>query len=496
MGLMINTNVASLRAQNALRLSSNKLQQAMTRLSTGLRINSGSDDVVGLAKSESLRMRIKGVNQARANITSASSVLGVAEGYLSQMTELAQQMREMAVQAADATLSAADRSSLTTRFSSLIDEYDRLAVNANFNGVNLLDGTFTSKAIQVGSDEGDTITVSVSDARSSAIGQIAVMTTALVSTTTTSTTLTAMAFSDPAALTVAGTAIATSVFSTDGVSYTDADESAIAYVNAINSYSGTTGVTAQVLANVITAAYSGGISSLASTMVLVINGVTIKESGSSAYDTTDDDDVAALVVLINAKSAQTGVAASQNSGTDVLTLTAADGRNISMTVSGSDSTVSVNAFGFLGDTINRGITYRGTYKLAGTAAFAISGGTAEFGRTDATYALNDTTTLDNATMDTAANAGTALTVLDNVINQLQSRRASVGTSINRFQNAETELGSRLENLSSAESAIRDADIAEETARMTQANILQQAGVAVLGQANTIPQIALQLLQNL
>ena len=497
MGLMINTNVASLRAQTALKQSTKKLQQAMTRLSTGLRINTGSDDVVGLARSESLRTRIRGIGQARANVNSASSVLGVAEGYLSQMTSLAQQLREVAVQAADGTLSSSDRSSLTDRFSAMMNEYNRLATNSNFNGVKLLDGTFSSKTIQVGSEEVDTLAVTINDSRSSAIGKIAIMTSAIVTFATTSINAAAMSFGDPSGLTVAGTTIATSAFSSDGVSYTDADESAIAYVNAINAYSGTTGVTAQVLANTVTMNYSNG-TTLDATQFLIINGVTIK-STAVAYDTTSDNDVAALVDLINSKSSQTGVAATQNSGSNKLILTAADGRNIDMTVTTSgtnNTTVTANVFGALAASTLRQISYRGQYKLYSSSAFAVTGGTAEFGLADTTYALDSSTTLDDANVVSASNAGMALTILDNVLIQLQSRRASVGTTINRLENSEDELSSRMENLSSAESSIRDADIAEETAKMTQANILQQAGVAVLSQANTTPQIALQLLQNL
>lgn len=496
MGLRINTNVASLQAQNNLKKTTKDLNQSLTRLSTGLRINAGKDDVVGLSQSELLRARIRGIDQAKSNITNGSAKLGVAEGVLSQLTEIAQQMNSLAVQAADESISGTDRTALQGNLTSLMSEYNRLA-KADFNGTKLVDGSFLNIGLQVDTKEGDTINVSIEDARSSAIGKIAVMTTGLVRFSQTGAGISTMSFGDMAGLTVAGSTIATTAFSTDGVSYMDSDESAIAYVNAINSYTGTTGVTAQVLANVVTTSYASSYT-LDGTSALVMNGVTIKSADGNSYDTSDDDDVAALVVLINAKTSQTGVVASQDAGSNVLTLTASDGRNISTTVivNGADSQVSSNAFGLMGASTIRGITYRGTYKLTSADTFAVSGATDEFSIADQSYGLNDATTLDNLDFTSAANAGTAISILNKVIEQLQSRRADVGSTINRLEIAEAELSSRQENLSAAESAIRDADVATETAKFTQMSILQQAGATVLAQANASPQIALTLLQNL
>lgn len=492
MGLRINTNVASIRAQNALLKSTKKLNSAMTRLSTGLRINTGSDDVVGLAKSESLRTRIRGIEQARANIASSSSVLGVAEGYLSELTELAQSLREVAVQAADDTISASDRSSLTDKFTSLMAEYNRLADNSNFNGVKLLDGTFVNKNVQVGTDEGDAISISVSDARSATIGTVALFTSQTRTAVLTTTTTTNLAFGDPAGITIGTTAIST--FASDGVSTVEASESALAYVNAINAQAGTTGVTAKVLANSQTFTYTGT-QALSAAYNLVVNGVTVK-TDATAY-AADDDGVASVVALINAKTSLTGVVATQDTANDKLVLTASDGRNISVTVTGADTTVSTNVFAMTGSSSNRASIFRGTFRLTSDSAFTIAGASAEFAASaSVSVALDAGFSLDNALVTTAANAGSALTILDNVIKQLQTRRATIGSAINRFETSESELASRLENLSAADSKIREADVAMETAKMTQANILQQAGVAVLGQANSAPQIALQLLQNL
>lgn len=492
MGLRINTNLASLRAQHALAASTKKLNTAMTRLSTGLRINSGADDVVGLAKSENLRTRIRGIDQARLNISSASSVLGVAEGYLSELTEVAQSMREIALQAADDTISPSDRGALTDKFNSLMSEYNRLTENAVFNNVSLLDGTFAGKVVQAGTDEGDTISVTIDDARSGVIGQVAIYTSQARMAFVTS--LLTPDITDSNGFSVNGQAIAVADLSADGVSNYESAESAIAYVNAINGKAGITGVTARALSNVRTFTYTGGQTILASHN-LVLNGVTVK-TDANAYASTDND-VGALVTLINAKTGQTGIVATQDTATDELVLTASDGRNIDIQLTGTGAADDGMVMNMATAATARTTVYRGTFTLSSDEAFSITGATAEFAENATeSVALAASTALDNSDMSTASNAGIALTILDNVIAQLQSRRGDIGSAINRFSVSESELAARLENLSAAESRIREADIAAETANMTQANILQQAGAAILSQANAAPQIALVLLQNL
>lgn len=511
MGLRINTNIASLQAQHALSKSTTNLNKSLTRLSTGLRINTGSDDVVGLAKSESLRGQIRGISQAKANISNVTGVLGVAEGYLNQLTDLAQQMRETAVQASDGTISASDRTSLSDKYTQLYNEYARLSVNANFNGVRLLDGTFTSKTLQVGPVQGDTITVSVSDARASVIGQVAVLTTNVLSARSTNSTA-STAFTDPGgniSFTVGSSTytVNSNEYTTDSVSYVENDESAIAYVNAINTVSGQSGVTATALANVVTLNYNLGgtvADGLESNIHMIINGVTVKNT-SLAVSFGDDTDASTLVGLINSNSTATGVTATIDTTNDRIILSASDGRNIHIQFNDRSYAGNVNSgynvFGAMtGATANASFTqvnFRGSFKLSSDSAFSLNDATSQLvGAASKAVAIDASSSLSNATLSTSTGAQTAITIADNVIRQLQSRRATIGSTLNRFNVAANELDSRSENLSAAESAIRDADIAEETAKLTQYQILQQAGATVLAQANSAPQIALTLLQNL
>ena len=498
MGLRINTNVASLNAQNNLSKNTKQLNQSLTRLSTGLRINSGKDDVVGLAKSESLRSQIRGGDVARSNITNGSAFLGVAEGFLSELTGIAQGMRDLAVQAADNTLSSTDRENLTDALNAQMAEYNRLTSQAKFNGVSILDGTFSNKGIQVGFNEGDQIDISISDARSATIGKVAILTGSTRSVQTTTASTTAIDFTGVSSLQIGGTTIAASAFTADGVSNVESSESAISYVNAINSYSGQTGVTAQVLENEQTFTYGTTDShALIQTQTLSINGVAIIDSTGGAL-TDDANGAADLVKLINDQSSQTGVVASQDTAAGTIKLTASDGRNIDVLVTGANSAGGgTNAFGLTGGSSNFVAGYRGEFKLTSNDAFTVSGASAEFATGGAiNVQLDNNTTLDNVDFSTAQNAGTAISVLDKVVEQLSQRRAEVGSAATRLDIADAEMASRVENLSAAESAIRDADVAAETAKYTQANILQQAGATVLSQANSSPQIALTLLQSI
>lgn len=509
MGLRINSNVASLRAQNNLQTTTKRLNQSLTRLSTGLRINDGQDDVVGLVSSELLRARVRGLDIAQQNVSNATAFLGVAEGYLSRLTDIAQSMREAAVQAAESTISTSSRQALEDSFDTLLEEYNRLASGANFTGINLLDGTFANQQLQVGANQGETLSISIDDSRSSTIGEVAVFTA--VSLTFTSTQAAATAnFADPGgslSFTVGTDSfnVNSGDYSDDGVSFLEGDESAIAYVNAINAVSGSTGVTATVNANVFTIDYSvaGGGAGLEANQDVIINGVTVKSS-TLAVTQADDTDASTLVSLINDNATQTGVEASLDTANDRIILSASDGRNITIQVGARGSVgSSFNAFNMVGTnggaTDNTQATYRGTFKLSSDEGFTINDGTTGnivAGAATQSVNIDTTTSLVNADISTATNAGTAISSLDNVLSQLQGRRADVGSTQTRLDLTLAELRSRQENLVASESLIRDADIATETARLTQDQILQQAGVTVLAQANAAPQIALSLLANL
>lgn len=485
MGLRINNNILALKGQNALSRTSTRLNTALERLSTGLRINKGADDVVGLLKSESLRSQIRGISAAENNISNAQSLLGVAEGSLSELTNLAQLIREKVVQAADDSISSTDRSNLTTAVNDLLSEYSRVASASEFDGVSLLNGTFTSKAFQVGPNAGDTLSFSLNDARSASVGTVAVLTSITVTTTAIGVSAT---FANPSGIVINNISLETTAFSSDGVSSFEASESAIAYVNAINSISGQTGVTAQTLANVVTIDVdNGSADAISAADTLSINGVALAQADYTA----DATGATSLAAAINDVSIQTGVSAVATGG-DVV-LTAADGRNI--VVNYDNVAENDNLFGVTistSDTAELG--YRGTFRLSSDSDIVLAGADEINTTAAATITTGTSFTLQNLSVSSASSAETGLFIMDSVIRQLQTRRSDVGSKSIRMQVAESELKTRKENLAAAESVIRDTDVAMETANLTSAQIIQQASISTLTRANGLPQLALSLLQ--
>ena len=242
MAQYINTNIASLNAQRNLNTSQNSLTTALQRLSSGLRINSAKDDAAGLAIAARFTSQINGVNQAARNANDAISLAQTAEGDLGQVTVNLQRIRELSVQAANASNSASDRAALNNEASQLIAEIDRVAGTSAFNGVKLLDGTFTAQTFQVGANAGETIAItSISSARSNSLG--------VGSGSSYSTTLNALTATTSTALTTGGlviNGINVGASSSDGVSSSEATSSAIAKAAAINAVQGSTNVTATV----------------------------------------------------------------------------------------------------------------------------------------------------------------------------------------------------------------------------------------------------------
>jgi flagellin len=456
MALSVNVNVASLNAQRNLQRSGLDLSRALERLSSGFRINRAGDDAAGLAISETLRSQIRGLQQAVRNANDGLSLVGTAEGALNESTNIIQRIRELSIQAANGTNSAANRSSLQDEINNLIAELDRIGNTTQFNGRNLLDGSFTSVQFQIGANKDQTIDVSIQTGN-------------LIATTVNDA-------SGLADLSINGVAIADPVAADDTVSTTQNDASAIALAAAINASTGDTGVTAEVNA----AVYTGGnvtAGTLNSTDYVEINGVRL-QGGVLAGDSDS-----ALRNAINAVSNQTGVTASLSGS--ALVLTAADGRNIQVTAAGTGATIS----GLAAEVYHGGVTLvsSNTISVGGTNAVA-----AGFAVTS--YTVDNNTAINKVDVTSASGAQTAIRTADYALNQLNTTRAGLGAVTNRLDSTISNLQATAENLSASESRIRDADFALETAALTRAQILQQAGVAILAQANLVPQAALSLLR--
>lgn len=170
MGLQINTNVAALNAYRNLSGTQGAQQTSLERLSSGLRINRAADDAAGLAISEKLRSQVNGLNQAQANAQDGVSLLQTAEGAMNETHSMLQRLRTLAVQSSSDTNTASDRAQIQKEVSALTKEIDATTKRTQFNGMNLLDGSFTGKQLQIGANGGQTMTVGINKMDSTGLG--------------------------------------------------------------------------------------------------------------------------------------------------------------------------------------------------------------------------------------------------------------------------------------------------------------------------------------
>lgn len=387
MAAIINTNVIALNAQRNLNSSQNALATTLQRLSSGLRINSAKDDAAGLAISERMTSQIRGLNQAVRNANDGISMSQTAEGALAEIGNNLQRIRELAVQSSNASNSVSDRTALNNEVQQIKAEIDRVASTTAFNGIKLLDGTFTNQAFQVGANVGETISItSLVNAQSASLG--------------TSTTTTAN---------VTGVAATTFTATTDDIA---------AGALKIN------GVDVGAIAAAGTAPLQGAAVAAAINLV----------SGTS--NVTASADAAGLVTLTNTSGSTTVVAMSGTATTARTGLTA-----------GTTAVTTGSAVGFAGVNIS-----------------------------------------------TTAGAQTAIASMDSALSALNAARADLGAYQNRFSSAVSNLQTTAENLSASRSRIVDTDFAAETAILSRNQVLQQAGTAMLAQANALPQSVLALLR--
>ncbi len=170
MSFRVNTNVEALNAQRNLMMTALAFSKSAEKLSSGLRINRAGDDAAGLSISEKLRAQVRGLNQAVRNAQDGISLIQTAEGALNEVHSILQRMRELAIQAANDTLTTEDRQAIAQELVSLRNELDRIAQQTQFNGQNLLDGTFQAKYFHIGPNQNQTITVTIDNVNSTVIG--------------------------------------------------------------------------------------------------------------------------------------------------------------------------------------------------------------------------------------------------------------------------------------------------------------------------------------
>ncbi|MGN8106917.1 flagellin [Paraburkholderia sp. 22098] len=380
--LGINSNINSLVAQQNLNGSQSALSQAITRLSSGKRINSAADDAAGLAISTRMQSQINGLNQGVSNANDGVSMIQTASSALSSLTSSLQRIRQLAVQASTGSLSSSDQAALQKEVSAQIAEVNRIASQTTYNGTNILDGSAGSVSFQVGANVGQTISLDLSQSMSAGkIGGGLVQTGQTVGTIAVS-------------LSAAG-----------------------AYTS-----SGAT-----------------------------ITSINVLSDGKGGYTFTDQNNTA---ISSGVASAIFSAGTAAGTGTAVTTLALSSG---ALPTTGAASSAAIAAV----NQIN---------------------------------AINAPPTVSGLDISTVTGANEAMVSIDNALQTVNTLQAALGAAQNRFSSIATSQQAESTDLSSAQSQITDANFAQETANLSKAQVLQQAGISVLAQANSNPQQVLKLLQ--
>lgn len=492
MAQVINTNVASLNTQRHLNSSQTSLSTSLQRLSSGLRINSAKDDAAGLAIAERMTSQIRGQDQARRNANDGISLAQTAEGALQSAGDVLQRIRELAVQSSNATNSASDRQALNAEVNQLTAEMDRIAKTTEFNGRKLLDGSFTTATFQVGANAGQTIQATTANFSTNQfggyrIGSVVAANAGAKGDLTAGSTAFALPSSAAATNRVAGGTVTVNGAAGAAAVTIPAGASAKTAAQLINADNGTTGVSASAKTEFDIDFSAPNVSYKFDVTSDNAAAITV----SFTIGSEDNDGLAAAVNAFNDVSAKTGVSARVNDAGDGLTLLNSFGENITIANAASGSNTATIG----GTSTAAGATAIGTGQLVldSDKSFSIDAPntTDFFNNVSAAAQLQKVSELDVSSVDAAQRT---LAIADAALSAINGQRAKFGALQARFETTISNLQVSSENLSASRSRIRDTDFAAETANLTRAQILQQAGSAMLAQANALPQQVLSLLQ--
>ncbi|MBK7655639.1 MAG: flagellin [Burkholderiaceae bacterium] len=495
MASIINTNVSSLTAQRNLSMSQSSLATSMQRLSSGLRINSAKDDAAGMAISDRMTSQIRGLNQAARNANDGISLAQTAEGAMGAAGDILQRVRELAVQSANASNSAGDRQALQQEVGQLVAELDRIAQNTEFNGQKVLDGTFGTAQFQVGANANQTIVAATANLRTSVYGNNQNAATNGAGVAAQATQATAAATTNGV---TAGTLSVSGYIGTGSIAIA-VSATAKATADQINAVSASTGVTASARTEV---RLGGTFATGAYSLSLLGDNATAVTASFTITSASGTDRLSAAVAAINDQSAKTGITATLDTAGSSVILTNSTGNNIVVGKTlGQAAAVTVGKYDASSTLVGAAVSLAS----AATAEFVNSGGyivldsqksfatdvTTSNQFTDAGSTLQTVANLDVTTFTNATNA---LKTVDSALAFISSERAKLGALQSRFETATASLHVTSENLAASRSRIQDADFAAETANLSRAQILQQAGTAMVAQANQVPQTVLQLLK--
>ena len=554
MASTINTNIASINAQRNLTLSGASLSTTMQRLSSGLRVNSAKDDAAGLAISERMGTQVKGLAVAGRNANDGISLAQTAEGALSKVGDMLQRMRELAVQAGNATNSPSDRQALQAEVKQLSAEIDRVAKQTNFNGQKLLNGSFAGAVFQVGANSGENITLSgLGDTRASQLSTVSYAKNKTNFDTSDTPTPAISKFAEPieaGALSIELKSIPPLIVSLGKIDSASSSQERLGQVmEAINSKSADTGITAYMklqqdgIYEIET--MSSKVDAENKPLDFQFNGFNISRTG---FPIPPNSSIDTLYVTTANNVENSPVAANQQAFENYLSQIfektpvldevlrsnsseLKDEWNIRLNAYSSNKNISnatalvhwvlyssyihdnmVDAKKIFDNSNPQDLAAANAYidkirsyegggswypanhlDLASAMQEIMAKDPAVFPLGTSQY-INEKS-IENIDISTQSGAWVALKKIDSAIDQVSSARATLGAMQSRFENTVNNIEIQAENLSAARGRIVDADFAKETANLSRTQILQQAGTAMVTQANQIPQSVLQLLKS-
>lgn len=488
----INTNIGAIAAQANMVKVNDDFNQAMTRLSSGLRINGAKDDAAGMAIAEKMTAQVMGINQAIRNASDGKNLLDTTESAHVEVSNMLQRMRELAVQSANDTNTGSDRGNITSESRQLVAEINRIAENTTFNGMKVMDGSFTGKQFQIGADLGQTLNISIDSAAATDIGAYKVKSEVSIA---------ASGGVTP------GKQLIVSGHAGNAEIDTTTDMSAKELAASVNSVSAQTGVQA-------TAVSKAKLSGLSD-----VGKISFKVNGSDigTVAISNKEDLRSLRDAINTKTTSTGVTASMGDDNSEIILTDSTGKNIEITDyaaadsgAAAEATMDVTGLNTDGttdatpdkltlDNTDNDATVTGQVTFTSTQTFSVNSAEIDSGASETGF-FSDTANAANLEsvadidLSTAESSAEAITVIDVALQKISQARGNLGAMSNRLDSTISNLTNISVSVQAAKSQVVDADFAKESTNLARGQILSQAATAMLAQANSSKQNVLSLLR--
>lgn len=483
--MRINTNLAALNAWRNLTTNGQNMTKSLEKLSSGFRINKAADDAAGLAVSEKMRAQIRGLNQATRNAQDGVALVQTAEGGAGQVQTMLQRMRELTVQASSGSLQDSDRAQLNTEFQQLYQEIDRTAGSISYNNIKLLNGVASTALTTLSSNDAVGSFAADSTATAGATYQVKVTQIAEAAKQTATGNYTALTGTNLPTdsgytLKLGGTVVYTAA----GGQQVDKAQVA-ARINSDATLSGTYKATYDSTSGALTVETKAmGAATAVAITEFYADGATVLGAGLGLFAaggapgvTTNGKDLA-YTVSTNGGAAVAGATTTTNTDAAIAAGVTAD-----FTAAGT-STVTINS--------------SASTAGSGTLSVGVQIGANDGDTLSLSISAMGTSALDITGLSIATSAlitsGDVLDKLDTAINSVSTSRAQLGAAQNRLENIVGTLTVQSENLTGAESRIRDVDMAAEMAQFTKHNILSQASQSMMAQANQSTQGILSLLR--